>query len=58
MKVMNGLVMILDEDKRFLCVWPLNYVSNFANSRIKVPRYISIKSHFMRSFFSQCIQQQ
>ena len=39
MKVMNGLVMTLEEDKRLLCVWLLYYVSNFADSRMKVPRY-------------------
>ena len=39
-KVMNGLVMILAEGMRFLCVWLLYYVSNFA------------ESYFMRSFFS------
>ena len=39
MKVMDGLVMTLEEDKRFLCVWLLYYVSNFADSRIEVPRY-------------------
>ena len=32
-KVMNGLVITLKEDKRFLCVWLLYYVSNFADSR-------------------------
>ena len=41
MKVMNGLVMTLEEDKRILCVWLLHYVSNFADSRMKVPRYRS-----------------
>ena len=51
MKVMNGLVMTLEEDKKFLCVWQLNYVSNFTDSRMKVPTEISIKSYFMRSFF-------
>ena len=42
---------------RFLCVWLLYYmcVSNFADSW---GANISIKSYFMRSFFSQCIQQQ
>ena len=39
MKVMNGLVITLEEDKRFLCVWLLYYVNNFP------------ESHFMRSFF-------
>ena len=59
MKVMNGSVMTLEEDKRFLCLAALlQYVSNFADLRMKVPRYISIKSYFMRSLFSQCIQQQ
>ena len=28
MKVMNSLVMSLEEDKRCLCVWPFYYVSN------------------------------
>ena len=32
MKVMNGLVITLEEDKRFLCVWLFYYVSNFAYS--------------------------
>ena len=36
---MNGLVMTLKEDKRCLCVWLLYYVSTFADSRMKVPRY-------------------
>ena len=30
MKVMNGLVITLEEDKRFLCVWLFYYESNFA----------------------------
>ena len=30
-----------EEDKRFLCVWLLYYASNFADSRMKVPRYRS-----------------
>ena len=53
MKVMNGLVMTLEEDKRILCVWLLYYVSNFADSRMKVPRYRSevLLCDFMRSFF-------
>ena len=36
MKVMNGLVITLEEDERFLCVWLFNYVSNFADSRTEV----------------------
>ena len=36
-KVMNGLAMTLEEDKRFLCVWLLY----FADSRMEVPRYRS-----------------
>ena len=40
-KVMNGLVMTFEEDKGFLCVWLLYYVSNFADSRMEVPRYRS-----------------
>ena len=50
MKVMNGLVMTLEEDKIFLCVWLLYYVGQFcqfANEGAK----ISIKSYFMKSFF-------
>ena len=34
MKVMNGLVMTVEEDKRFLCVWLLYYfeqLRQFAN---------------------------
>ena len=41
MKVMNGLEMILEEGRRFLCVWLLYYVSDFADSRMKVPRHRS-----------------
>ena len=41
MKVMNGLVITLQEDKRFLCVWLFYYVNNFANLRMEVPRYRS-----------------
>ena len=39
---MNGLVMTLEEDKRFSSVWLLYYgyfVSNIADSRMEVPRY-------------------
>ena len=45
-KAMNGLVMILEEGKKFSCL-----VSNFADSRMEVPRYISIKSHYEIFFF-------
>ena len=31
MKVMSSLVMTLEEDKRFLCVWLFYYVSNFSH---------------------------
>ena len=58
MKVMNGLVMTLEEDKRFfmcLAVLLCKQFCRFANEGAK----ISIKSYFMRSFlFSQCIKQQ
>ena len=40
-KVMNGFVMTLEEDKRFLYVWLLYYVSNFADSRMEVSRHRS-----------------
>ena len=57
-KVMIGLVITLEEDKRFLCVWlPLlcEQFRRFVNGGAK----ISISpSYFMRSVFSQCIQQQ
>ena len=39
MKVMNGLVITLEEDKRVLCGWLFYYVSNFS------------EYSFMRSFF-------
>ena len=50
MKVMNGLIMTLEEDKRFLYVWLFYYVQfcRFANGGATK---ISIKSYFMRSFF-------
>ena len=51
MRVMNGLVITLEEDKRFICVWLFYYVSNFADSRTEVLRYRSSPT-------SQCIQQQ
>ena len=51
MKVMNGLVMTLEDDKRFLCVWLLYYVSNFADSRMKVPRYRSSPTSWDNFFF-------
>ena len=38
-KVTNGIVITLEEDNGFLCVWQLNYVSNFADSRVEVGRY-------------------
>ena len=53
MKVMNGLVMTLEEDKGFLCVWL--FYCRFAGGGTK----ISIMCDFKRSFFFfQCIQQQ
>ena len=52
MKVMNGLVKTLEEDKRFLCVWLLYYLRNFADSRMKVPRYRSSPSSWDHFFFS------
>ena len=51
MKVMNGLVMTLEKDKRFLClavaVLLCEQICRFAYGGAK----ISIKSYFMRSFF-------
>ena len=38
----GGCTVTLKEDKTFLCVWLLYYlyyVSNFADSQLKVPRY-------------------
>ena len=37
---LNGLVMNLQEEKRFLCVQLLYYVSNFADSRTEEPSYV------------------
>ena len=52
MKVMNGLVMTLQEDKRLSCIWLLYHhlceqFCQFENEGAK----ILIKSYFMRSFF-------
>ena len=52
-KVMNGLIVTREEDKRFLCVWL--FCCRLANGGAK----ISIKPNFTRSFFLfQFIQQQ
>ena len=51
MKIMSGLVMTLEGDKRFLFVW-LYYVSNFADSRMKVLRYRSSPLHEIFFFLS------
>ena len=51
MKAMNGLVMTLEEGKRFLCVWLHYYVSNYADSRMKVPRYRSCPTSWDHFFF-------
>ena len=56
MKVMNGLVMTLKEDKRFLCLAAL-LCKQFCLFTNEGAMKISIKSYFMRYFFSQCIQQ-
>ena len=49
-KVMNGLVMTLEEDEIFMCLAALlcKQFCRFANEGAK----ISIKSYFMRSLFS------
>ena len=56
MKVMNGLVMTLEGDKRFFCIWLLYYVSNFANLQKKRCQHtcVSIKSYLIHEiiFFS------
>jgi len=46
------LVMTLEEDKIFLCVWLLYYVSIFADSRKGLGSKISMKSFFMEIIFS------
>ena len=53
MKVMNGLVMTLEEDKRFLCVWLLYYEQfcRFANEGAK----ISIKSFRLHEIILFCL---
>ena len=50
MKVMNGVVMTLEEDEIFMCFAALlcEQFCRFANEGAK----ILIKSYFMRSFFS------
>ena len=48
MKVMKSLVMTLEDDKRFLAALLREQFCRFANEGAK----ISIKSYFMRSFFS------
>ena len=55
MKVMNGLVITLEEDKRFLCVWLFYYVSNLVGAKISIK---SVLLHEIIFFLSQCIQQQ
>ena len=57
MKVMNGLVITLEEDEIFMCLAVLlcEQFCRFANGGAKK----SIKSYFIRPFFLfQCIQQQ
>ena len=39
MKVMNGSVITLEEDERFLFVLLLYYFSNSGDSRMEVPRF-------------------
>ena len=58
-KVMNGLVMTLEEGKIFLCVWLLSiyYVSNFANSHEWRCQDID-KVLVYEIIFSQCFHQQ
>ena len=53
MKVMNGLVMTVEEDEKYLCVWLLYYVSNICRCQ-------DIDQVLLQEiiFFSQCIQQQ
>ena len=46
MKVMNGLVIALEEDKIFMCLAVL-----LCEQRTEVPRYRSSQSYFMRSLF-------
>ena len=48
MKVMNGLVITLEEDKRFLYVWLFYYVSNFAGAKISIK---SVPLHEIIFFF-------
>ena len=53
-KVMNGLVMTLVGDKRFLCVWLLYNVSNFCRfaNGSEVPRYRPSPTSWRSFFFS------
>ena len=45
------LVMTLEEDKRFSCVWLLYYVSNFCGFANGARCQISIESFFMEIIF-------
>ena len=53
-KVMNGLVMTLKEDKRFLCVWLLvrNFQCQFANGGAKIKSYFMEISFFLSTLCS------
>ena len=50
-KVMNGLVMTLEEDKIFLCLAAL-LCEQFADSRMEVPRYLPSSTFFLSVFSS------
>ena len=54
MKAINGLVMTLEDDKRFLCLAALlcEQFCRFANEGAK----ISIKSYLMRSVYSAAVK--
>ena len=52
MKVMNGLVITLEEDKRFLCVWLFYCVSNYGGAKISIDQVLLHEIIFFLSVFS------
>ena len=56
MKVMNGLVITLEEDKRFLYVWLFYYVSNFAGAKILIKSVLLHEIIFFVSVYSGAVK--
>ena len=56
MKVVNGLVITLEEDKRFLYVWLFYYVSNFAGAKISIKSVLLHEIIFFVSVYSAAVK--